>query len=216
MAIDYRCFGRFYAPDTRDRLYALRPVASRRRWRYWQQTWSGDQMDTPECVGYAWSHWLSAAPICQWLDPTGIYRAAQLVDEWAGQDYDGTSVRAGAKILESLGVITSYHWAFNVAAMVSQVLEVGPVVFGSNWYEMMCYPDDRGMISVAGEIYGGHAYLIDGVTVDRQVFRLQNSWGRAWGLNGRAWIRFSDLRRLLDEDGECCNAIERRAVPPSE
>lgn len=81
---------------------------------WWPGGWWGDQLNTPHCVAYSWSHWLAAGPITQKtkrvsgkspIDTAYLYNEAQLVDDWPGEDYDGTSVRAGAKILKREGFI---------------------------------------------------------------------------------------------------------------
>lgn len=212
-----RVFGRERAPDPRDKRFSLGCGAfnlPERGHRYWQDSrWCGDQGATPQCVGYAWAHWLHAAPFKQYLDPTGIYRLAQLLDEWEGTDYDGTSVRAGAKALSELGLIGAYQWADTVNQIAATILKIGPVVVGTTWTTGMSNPTEGGIIRPEGEELGGHAYLLTGVSLDRRVFRVKNSWGRAWGQRGRAWIRFEDFAALLADGGEACIGREREARP---
>ena len=47
---------------------------------------------------------------------------------------------------------------------------------------------------------GGHAMTIVGYddTFNGGSFRIVNSWGRDWGDDGYAWIRYSDFRRFCD------------------
>ena len=90
------------------------------------------------------------------------------------------------------------------------------MVIGINWYEGMFDPgyvkDATGTYRITvvptGAIAGGHCLLVNGVNVEAQVYRLKNSWGRGWGANGRASISFSNMARLLSEDGEACAAME--------
>jgi C1A family cysteine protease len=37
-----------------------------------------------------------------------------------------------------------------------------------------------------------------------------NSWGPGWGQNGRAWITFKDLDRLIKAEGEAAVAMEMK------
>lgn len=207
-----RGFGRRYAPDARDKQFLLRlaatPVArpTRKTWRIW---WKGDQGDTPMCVGYAWHGRLRALPILQ-RDPTPeiIYSLAQRNDEWDGENYDGSSVRGGAKALQASGKIMAYGWAYTVEDAVQWVGIQGPVVLGTNWYAGMMTPDKTGVLSVKGRVVGGHAYVMLGYDDRKEMALIQNSWGPEWGLKGRCWLRYADLHRLLTEDGEACAPTE--------
>lgn len=204
--------GRASLPDPRDKRFELTARRNTKNARYWRDDYfRGDQGATPHCVGYAWAHWLANAPIRgQYLEPAGVYTCAQRFDEWRGESYEGTSVRAGCKVLRSLGFVERFEWATTVDQVATAVLSRGPVVIGSSWFEGMNATDDSGFVRVAGELLGGHAWIITGVNVARQRFRLLNSWGDAWGERGRAWISAADLAKLLDADGEACSAVEKR------
>jgi hypothetical protein len=223
-----RGLGRRHAPDSRDGLFPLKPLLAtvpkgelERPWRYWNaEGWWGDQGWAPQCVAYAWTHWVEDGPVTHpetkpgenpAIDPEALYHEAQKVDEWPGEDYDGTSVRAGAKVLKARGYVGEYRWANPTAPLsdvVKTLLGLGPVVVGLNWYAGMSEPDDLGFMHVSGALEGGHAFVLNGVNVTREVVRMKNSWGRSWGVNGHALIGFKDLDRLLREDGEACLARE--------
>ena len=79
---------------------------------------------------------------------------------------------------------------------------------GTNWYYNMFFPDKTGRIKLGGYLAGGHAYVLNGVNTKTQLFRIKNSWGRKWGQLGHAYISFSDMSRLIKEQGEICLAIE--------
>lgn len=204
--------GRLHAPDTRDHGYLLashlptivRP--SKKTWRIW---WKGDQGNTSECVGYSWHGLLRAIPVLQREPlPNTIYTEAQKVDEWPGEDYEGTSVRAGAKALKARGKITAYGWAFDLDTILNWLGTKGPVVLGSYWYSTMFAPDHAGVVQVGGSIVGGHAYLAIGYNEVTQRIVCQNSWGTQWGLKGRFYLSYQDTQRLLQEDGEACTPTE--------
>lgn len=140
-----------------------------------------------------------------------MYTEAQKEDEWEGTDYDGTSVRAGAKVLQALGYIETYLWAWDINTLIESVLTLGPVVVGTTWYEGMFEPDRRtGQVRPTGRIVGGHAYVITGASRKSGKFRFKNSWSRGWGLNGRFTMTFEDFEMLLNDDGEACLAVEKR------
>ncbi len=211
----HKGLGRRHAPDDRDKRFALQVPQSSRSYRYWYQggVWL-DQGATSQCVAYAFSHWLEDGPVTQpdlVADKDfalAIYGDAQRVDEWPGENYDGTSVRAGAKVLQGMGLISTYRWAWNLDTALNTLLEQGPLVVGTNWYSDMFSVDEDRMVTPGGGIAGGHAYVINGINLVGGFVRLKNSWGRDWGYNGHARMTLETFERLLHEDGECCLASE--------
>lgn len=135
------------------------------------------------------------------------YAWMQRNDEWPGEDYDGTSVRAGAKYLKSLGLISAYYWTHDVSELAQAVLSNGPVAVGTEWTMDMFMSDQQGYLNYSGAPAGGHAYLVDGVDMLAKHFRIKNSWGRQWNRGGFGYIRFNDMQRLLDNHGEACLAV---------
>ncbi len=191
----------------------LRPV----RYRYYATAKALDQGEMPHCVGFGWEQYLLSAPVKNkmWNTPAELYHQAQLVDEWEGEDYDGTSVRAGAKVLHQAGLISVYNWADDARTIADYILTNGPVVMGTNWYWDMFSPDKENFIHASGALAGGHCYMLKGVNLDKKcpdgsvgAFRGINSWGTSWADKGMFWISFNDLDRLTKEWGEAAMATE--------
>jgi len=226
--------GRVYVEDERDENYPMRSVLPSRVgnvWRYWHANgWWGDQGQTPKCVPYSWAHYVEDGPVTYTDTPHGTegghirgtflgaepafditlgYNWMQRNDYWEGTDYDGTSVRAGAKYLREQRLIEGYYWAWNVDDVVTALLEKGPVVVGTMWYMDMFTPDKEDIITIGGGAAGGHAYLLNGVNTERGLIRLKNSWGRNWGRRGHAYIPIEEMDTLIRDYGESCIAIPR-------
>lgn len=223
-------FGRKEHIDERDtqytiqRLMSIKPPDIRRVHRYWwAQGWWGNQQQTPQCVAYSWLHWAEDGPLTQAPHtpnteprhaPQLVYDLAQAKDPWPGNNYDGTTVRAGAKAMQELGYIQSYWWAWDINTLIDTVLNMGPVVVGTNWTQDMFYPkpEENYVIKPTGRQVGGHAYVINGVSHAKKILRIKNSWGRQWGKEGFAYISFADMDNLIKQGGEICVAIEE-ALP---
>jgi hypothetical protein len=212
--------GRLAAPDERDAAYPLRALLPPTPPKVESRTYSTgpvlDQGDTPECVAFAWKQWLDSSPIKDKLAnppaPDWLYHAAQAVDEWAGTPHDGTSVRAGAKVIEGLKRLGTYHWSTSADDVRLYLLTTGTVVFGTDWTNDMFDPDGKGFVKPTGSLAGGHAYLCIGYSHLRGAFRFVNSWSSSWGQKGRFWIAGEDVQILLDRDGEACAALELKAA----
>jgi hypothetical protein len=212
-----RQFGRRFVPDARDARFPMRAVLPTRVAivsRFYETGSVLDQGDTPMCVGFSWRQFLSSAPLMTTDGPTApaIYHEAQLNDEWDGENYEGSSVRGGAKALTSDGRLKSYVWAANAADVRDFLITTGTVVMGTNWYRGMFTPKD-GVLHVSGAVDGGHAYLLCGYDAPTNRFQMINSWGAEWGQKGKAWIRFTDLDKLIRADGEACAAVEQTVAP---
>lgn len=214
-----RKFGWKPHKDKRSRKFPIRELLGAPR-KLRSYTWACDtfldQGREGACVGFAWAHELAAKPfiIKNVTNKTGhdIYKAAQKLDQWPGENYEGTSVLAGAKAVKNLHAIEEYRWAFGLDDVLQTLAYYGPVVLGVNWFEGMYSPDTHGFIHVTGRKVGGHAILARGINVKEKYIRLHNSWGKKWGMDGDCFLSFDDLGVLLKQRGEACIITKRKKV----
>lgn len=216
--------------DERSKLYPIRtmlPRVQNKTFTLWQNGEILDQGSEGACVGFGWTAEALAGPIQVDLNRVNgpmskepnrfanyVYKEAQKVDQWPGEDYEGTSVLAGAKIMMRYDVLHQYRWAFGIDDVVGALMSTGPVILGINWYSGM-YRAPGGKLSISGNRVGGHAILAIGYNPasvafgGKETIVLQNSWGKSWGIDGIAEITVEDLDRLLKEGGEACVPLIR-------
>ena len=223
-AIDGR-FGRIKEVDpvALDK-YALRkliaPVRSplrSYRWAVGANNWYQPQVHLNQrqlsgCVGFSFSHELAAKPVIVRGvtddSATELYFDIQDEDQWDGSERPGavpqmygTSVIAGARLLQRRGHYKSFAWAENAKDAAWWISRRGPVVFGMDWHEGMMDTDDDGFIRRTGRIVGGHAICGVGYSVKLNAVLLHQSWGALWGMGGQCWISLDDL---WNEGTEAC------------
>ena len=184
-------------------------------------TWSCDvnldQGNEGACVGFAWTHEKAAKPrvdrnVTNFLASEFYHRCLQ-VDEFPGEEDNGTSVLAGAKVAVERQWISEYRWAFGLTDALTALSRHGTVVFGLNWFSEMMRPNSDGFLKPRGQYEGGHAIMGRGVNVRKRFVLLHNSWGSDWGGTefgpGTAKIDWDDLGMLLEAQGECCVPVVR-------
>jgi len=213
-----RTLDRLPSFDERSRGFPIRTLisASQPRSYTWFCGTTLDQGREGACVGYGWAHERAARPVIRSVteaDAFSLYNRAQELDEWAGEDYDGTSVIAGAKAAEERGWLKEYRWAFGLQDLLMAISYHGPVVLGVNWWEGMRDPDIKGFIHVTGDVIGGHCLLARGVNVPARTVLLHQSWGPDWGKTkwgpGTCLISWDDMAALLLDQGEACVPVVR-------
>lgn len=154
---------------------------AKRNWLYYDQGAEG------ACVGFGCSRAMTLLNNHQLYDAFRVYHRAQTIDEWPGEGYAGTSVRAGLEVLRLWGPkpvrldgrdpgpenarhgIAAYRWATDA----SQVLDA------------IQMPRARQLGAVP----------------------LLNSWGDLYPRV--TWIPLGTLQRLLREDGEIATITDR-------
>jgi hypothetical protein len=199
-----------------------------------------DQGQLGSCTGNAAAGWLGTdnavrkglttvtAPLPDGTldenDAIEIYHQATVLDPYPGTyppDDTGSDGLSVTKVLQSMGYVDSYTHGFNFQAVLS-ALQVGPVLFGTNWYQGMFTPDSQGFVKVSGSIAGGHEYVCVGVDVDgtlwnkgAQVLKFTNSWGTSFADHGYFYMTYATAQRLLSESGDATVPHAVVVAPPT-
>ena len=203
--------------DERNRSFPIRELVGDvpLRTRSWRLLKRLDQGTEGACVGFGWSHELAALPVGVKgvADETAraVYRRAQQIDEWPGEQYSGTSVLAGAKAVQEQGHLREYRWAFSEADVLATLSHHGPVVIGVNWHTGMFDTDSEGFIHPTGQVEGGHCVVLRGVgrRSGRWFVVGRNSWGVDWGERADFRLWADDLGGLLSVGGDACVPVSR-------
>jgi C1A family cysteine protease len=222
--------GRIFAFDPRDRLHLAAPPPASRidiRQKHWRTGEILNQGLQPHCVGFTGEQMLVSSPVRNkfYKTPAELYYECQDNDEFEGNSYDGTTVRALFKVLRAKGYIESWQNAFDADTAIRHVLAVGPVALGISWHDSMFYPVDfKGEKFIKTDknsgAVGGHAILWTGCNLDKPCHcgapgaaRLTNSWSREFGDNGKVWICLKELALLIADFGECICSKELKFIP---
>jgi hypothetical protein len=173
-----------------------------------------DQGNLGSCTGNAGIGALGTEPIYGTFPTTpldeaaaiNLYSAATVIDGSPGSyppDDTGSDGLSIAKVLKSRGLISGYTHTFTLDDAL-KALQVTPVIVGVNWYNNMFSPAADGTVTIPNgdAVAGGHEFVLDEVDVARQAVGATNSWGTGWGVDGRFYIPFSVLSRLLSEQGD--------------
>lgn len=186
-----------------------------------------NQLSDGTCVGHGNEAEAGATPVavrpCTHEDALIWFDQAAAIDEWPNtvSRADGTSVLAGAKVGVKRGFYTEYRWCFTKAEVYA-ALQEGPVVVGTDWLSGMWSPDATGRLTVAGNVAGGHCWLIYGLVLAgdvnpltgapaaEDIYLMQNSWGASWGKGGRAWLTAADFEKLRLAGGEVMVPMGRK------
>lgn len=203
--------------DERSRSYPVTAVIEATKPRSY--TWRPDAVVLDQgregaCVGFSIAQELAARPaVVKGVTSQvaqRIYRRAQQIDEWPGEAYEGTSVLAGMKAAVEQGYFEGYRWAFGEADLALAVGYKGPAVIGVPWYTGMFDTDADGYLHPTGQLAGGHAILVYGIDLKRGRYKLRNSWGADWGMDGNAYLSRQDMALLLSRQGEAVIPVGRK------
>lgn len=147
-------------------------------WDFYDQGFEGS------CVGFSVSRAKSLVDRTRY-GGRWLYKEAQKIDEWPGEDYEGTSVRAGLEVLRTRG-----HR--RLIGGVLQDERLGDGIAAYRW---------------ATSVEEIHAVIKMPLADSLGAVPLLQSWGRSYP--HIVWLPDTVLERLLGEDGEAATFTDR-------
>lgn len=171
-----------------------------------------DQGQTNTCVGQSCTYLKEVQEYFEHkavfeFDANKLYEDCKKIDDYPG---DGTFLRIGLKILFNDGLsanglstperykISSYARLEGVEDMKYALASTGPIVVGIKVYENMENVKEDGFVPESeGSFLGGHAVMITGYDDTRGGFRMVNSWGKEWGIDGTAWLSYNFIEQNM-------------------
>ena len=186
-----------------------------------------DQGPDGACTAFAICHELVSSPV-RYTDDINpdtarrMYHEAQHIDPWPGcsrgmscmieptrKKYEGTSMLATLTIAKNRGYIEEYRWAFGEEDLAMSVSNIGPAVIGVMWHAGMYNTGSKNYLKATGGVQGGHAVVVAGFDPKKDRYKIWNSWGRSWGLNGWAYVARDTMASLLKDNGEAAIPLKR-------
>lgn len=206
---------RYVVPTTAEQLLLMPDY-----WKFY------DQLSEGACAGFAWS-WAQSWANKKKYDAPWLYHECKKIDE--APEEQGTYLYTPGDVLRAQGHrrvyngvhyppslaegVLRYEWARSVDEVRAALAATQAVTIGVNWYTNFDRPVVKsglnwiGQTKSLGQVRGGHAVCLTGVSDKKQGFRFRNSWGSAYPRN--TWIPYSVLERLFSEYGEACVVVDR-------
>lgn len=177
-----------------------------------------DQGREGACTGFGAAHCLGIGSKFWSVtesDAFNFYHWAQKYDEWAGESYVGSSVHGAMAALKHQNIISGYWWAETLEELTHAVALFGAVDMGTSVYTGWFSPNSTGTINNSGVREGGHSYSVAAIDLTHHRARIDQSWGRNFGVNGSVWLDLDLLGQLLVEEGSECALMRKNMYQPT-
>jgi hypothetical protein len=143
---------------------------------------------------------------------TALYHDITANDPYDGTyppDDTGSDGLSAAQALQRAGIIPGYEHAFGIDQALT-ALQKFPLLVGTVWTGSMFEPSRSGLVTVGGDVVGGHEWIVDeyvpagigGYDPKRDLVGGTTSWGTRFGVGGRFYLTVGSFDRLLRQDGD--------------
>lgn len=109
---------------------------------------------------------------------------------------DGMSPRNAFEIAQANSLIMSYATIKSATAAKISILSHGPVLVALPVYSY--FSNFWKQSVVQQNVLGYHAVTLVGYNDSEECFKLRNSWGTSWGMNGYSWFPYEDFNLILE------------------
>ena len=146
-----------------------------------------NQRETPKCVGYAFRALAYEAGYD--LEAQVIYEKAQYLDALPGEDYGGTQLVGGFRMLNNIGLGGRVVTVPLARQVIVDQLHTSCIV-----------------ISARADLFGGsadayHAVCLCGYDKEMDAILVRNSWGTTYGNGGYNWLTLDSIMRKAQPVG---------------
>ncbi len=187
-AIEGRRLGRHIVHDPRSKEYVASQAPAIVSVQHAATGLPLDQGQIGSCTANALCGALDSAPNFNGGTPLNEDNAVsvyELETKLEGQPYPpndpGGSGLMVCKAAKEMGLISAYHHAFGIDQALKALVQ-RPVITGISWYEGFDKPDANGLVTISGNVRGGHEIVADQIDADNKLVWFWNSWGTVFGV----------------------------------
>jgi hypothetical protein len=133
-----------------------------------------------------------------------LYHDATVLDGFKGTypPVDtGSTGAAAARAAKRRGFWDYYGYTRSFVSFLAN-LQKQPVMVGTLWTDGMTDPDRNGIVSITGDLVGGHEWMACRYDPRRRLVCGLNHWSKDWGLKGRFWVPVDEMEWLIKEGGD--------------
>lgn len=207
-AVPGKPLGRHVQHDPRSRNFAIEPAAKIESVKHvavglpLQQTRGSCTAEALCGARNSDPNYSTGDEILDQADADKLYDAEIVLEgEDPSKDDPGGTGLLVCKAAVQAGLITRYEHAFGLQHALG-ALTLRPVITGVNWYENFDRVDSSGIVTIGGQVRGGHEVVAYELDVEGKLVWFWNSWGTGWGLGGRFAMSFDTWGQLLSEEGD--------------
>lgn len=173
----------------------------------WETPMVLNQGATAKCVAYALTLQLISNPnnklggiitrhdVRKFIN--NLYTEIQRNDRRAGENYQGTWVEDGLKLLVRLHYYKAFYWALDIETALTTLSTKGTLVCKVYMGSFTSINKTTGAANYVPSTKYPHGILLHEIDVENKVVWFQNSYSTRWGLRGRFSVTYEEFNHML-------------------